>query len=77
MTRAQQHLQLIVPQRFYVHRQQAFGDRHVYGSLTRFIPPELAPLFEQIGPQASGEPYDAQKTSPLLDVSATIRSFWA
>ena len=77
MTRAQQHLQLIVPQRFYVHRQQAFGDRHVYGSLTRFIPPELAPLFEQIGSQGSGEPCDAQKAPPVLDISVTIRSLWA
>ncbi len=50
---------------------------HVYGSLTRFIPPELAPLFEQIGSQGSGEPCDAQKAPPVLDISVTIRSLWA
>src|SRR5207237_9474047 len=38
MTRAKDHLHLIVPQRFYVHAQALHGDRHVYASRTRFIP---------------------------------------
>jgi DNA helicase-2/ATP-dependent DNA helicase PcrA len=42
MTRARDHLHLLVPQRFHVHQQAAFGDRHVYGALSRFIPPDLA-----------------------------------
>ena len=42
MTRARQHLHLMVPQRFYVTQQAERGDRHLYGSLTRFIPPALA-----------------------------------
>src|SRR5207249_9828089 len=41
MTRAKEYLHLLVPQRFYVHRQSAYGDRHVYASRTRFIPDEL------------------------------------
>jgi hypothetical protein len=31
MTRAEDDLQLIVPQRFFTHGQNAQGDRHVYG----------------------------------------------
>src|SRR5947207_10602016 len=39
MTRAKDHLHLMVPQRFYVHGQRAGGNRHVYAQRTRFIPP--------------------------------------
>ncbi|HRI19164.1 MAG TPA: ATP-dependent helicase, partial [Burkholderiaceae bacterium] len=39
MTRARDHLHLLVPQRFHVHQQAAYGDRHVYATLSRFIPP--------------------------------------
>ena len=50
MTRAKRHLHLLVPQRFYVTQQGALGGRHVYGSLTRFIPPQLADAFEIVRP---------------------------
>ena len=46
MTRAKDHLQLVVPQRFYLTQQQGYGDRHVYAGRTRFIPPSLENLFE-------------------------------
>jgi DNA helicase-2/ATP-dependent DNA helicase PcrA len=46
MTRARDHLQLVVPQRFYLSQQQGYGDRHVYAGRTRFIPPSLEKLFE-------------------------------
>jgi DNA helicase-2/ATP-dependent DNA helicase PcrA len=38
MTRAKDQLNLIVPQRFFVHQQTRNGDRHIYASRTRFIP---------------------------------------
>ena len=46
MTRAKDELQLMVPQRFYVHQQTQYGDRHVYASRSRFIPNGLTPVFE-------------------------------
>ena len=46
MTRAKDHLHLIVPQRFFVHAQQKNGDRHLYASRTRFIPTALLEHFE-------------------------------
>jgi len=46
MTRAKDHLQIVVPQRFYVTQQSGLGDRHVYAGRTRFIPAGLANLFE-------------------------------
>ena len=53
MTRARHHLHLLVPQRFYVTQQARVGDRHVYGSISRFLPPALHELFEHVAPAAA------------------------
>jgi DNA helicase-2/ATP-dependent DNA helicase PcrA len=78
MTRARHHLHLLVPQRFYVTQQAEFGDRHLYGSLSRFIPPALAPCFDsedRLRPNDSG----IAPTLPLIgsfDLSARARALW-
>ncbi len=54
MTRAKQHLQLMVPLRFYVSQQTPLGDRHLYGGLSRFIPPAVAALFERVAAPGAG-----------------------
>jgi superfamily I DNA/RNA helicase len=46
LTRAKKQLDLMVPQRFYVHQQPSRGDRHLYASRTRFVPDTILPLFE-------------------------------
>lgn len=77
MTRARQHLQLLVPQRFYVHAQGT-GDRHVYGSLTRFVPPQVAELFDRRQPAAG--PADVAPpgaSGPSVDLAARLRSRWS
>ncbi|MEO8753909.1 MAG: ATP-dependent helicase, partial [Casimicrobiaceae bacterium] len=80
MTRARDHLRLMVPQRFYVHQQQASGDQHVYASLSRFLPNSLVPLFEStVWPVAvavaSGG--DVRSTAgPRIDVAERIRALW-
>jgi DNA helicase-2/ATP-dependent DNA helicase PcrA len=78
MTRARQHLQLIVPQRFYVTQQSAMGARHVYGSLTRFIPPEVAQKFERVRPGGAlrEDAASAAACAPAIDVTARVRSLW-
>lgn len=48
MTRAKDHLNLLVPQRFHVTQQRRFGDRHLYALRSRFLPPEVLPWFEQV-----------------------------
>jgi DNA helicase-2/ATP-dependent DNA helicase PcrA len=50
LTRAKRHLHVLVPQRYYVTHQAHGGDRHVYASLTRFMPTSVASLFEHVGP---------------------------
>ncbi|MEO8124531.1 MAG: 3'-5' exonuclease, partial [Burkholderiales bacterium] len=80
MTRARDHLSLLVPQRFYVHQQSQFGDRHVYATLSRFIPPEVAAQFERIGPAPSidpAAPAAAASVPAPMDVASRVRSLWA
>jgi DNA helicase-2/ATP-dependent DNA helicase PcrA len=78
MTRAKNHLDLILPQRFYTHQQAARGDRHVYAARTRFIPKSILSYFDQqtwpaLAPQAAG-------TTPTpkvrLDIGARMRDMW-
>lgn len=75
MTRARHHLALLVPQRFYVTQQGKLGDRHLYASLTRFIPQTLAPLFETVSPQPQRDGDElALATAARIDVLAAVRS---
>nr|WP_235580414.1 ATP-dependent helicase [Rhizobacter sp. Root404] len=80
MTRARQHLHLMVPQRFYVTQQAEHGDRHLYGSLTRFIPPALADRFETNATHDE-EPADGFPSAGVpglrLDLAAGVRSMWS
>jgi DNA helicase-2/ATP-dependent DNA helicase PcrA len=78
MTRARDHLHLLVPQRFYVHAQAAYGDRHVYASLTRFIPNALLPWFEScVWPVAADDDvHVVRESAPIVDISARVRALW-
>ena len=78
MTRAKDHLDLIVPQRFYVSGQAATGDRHVYASRTRFIPNRLLDRFESTSwPQvALAADVDPQAREKAVDLAARMRAMW-
>ncbi len=80
MTRARDRLQLLVPQRFYVHQQSAHGDRHVYASRTRFITERIATHFEQRAwpPCAASKaaPSSVQEPRPAVDLAARLRTAW-
>jgi DNA helicase-2/ATP-dependent DNA helicase PcrA len=78
MTRARDDLHLVVPQRFFTHGQNAQGDRHVYASRTRFIPPKLLGLFERTSWPISA-PDAAPRlasTGPRIDIAARMRGMW-
>ena len=47
MTRARDHLEILLPQRFYANGGAGGGDRHVYANRTRFIPNRLLSAYEQ------------------------------
>ncbi|MDP9813312.1 DNA helicase-2/ATP-dependent DNA helicase PcrA [Rhizobium tibeticum] len=78
MTRAKDNLDLVVPQRFFTHGQNAQGDRHVYASRTRFIPATLLQFFEVVGwPQArtdGGASHQARQVR--VDIGARMRGMW-
>jgi len=78
MTRARHELQLLVPLQFHVTQQQARGDRHLYGGLSRFITPEVAACFDRVAPtglraEEPAEPRDG----PVLDIAAQLRGRWS
>ncbi|MCK6393687.1 ATP-dependent helicase [Zoogloea sp.] len=78
MTRAKDHLDLYIPQRFYVSGQSGTGDRHVYASRSRFIPNRLLTHFEQISwPVAETQtPARDETRQAAVDLAAKMRSMW-
>jgi DNA helicase-2/ATP-dependent DNA helicase PcrA len=75
MTRAKEHLHLIVPHRFYVTQQS--GDRHMYAARTRFIADGMLEKFEQVTWPAAAEPASAaQPQAPVMQVRARARAAW-
>jgi DNA helicase-2/ATP-dependent DNA helicase PcrA len=78
MTRARDHLDIMLPQRFYVSQQMGGGDRHVYASRSRFIPNALLPHFDQVSwppppPEMQGSPASRQSA---VDLAARMRAMW-
>jgi DNA helicase II / ATP-dependent DNA helicase PcrA len=78
MTRAKDHLHLIVPQRFYVHSQRGNGDRHMYASRTRFIPAGILRHFEICTwPVAVAGTAATPKPRDPVDIGARMRRMWS
>ncbi len=84
MTRAKDHLTLMVPQRFFVTQQARAGDRHVYAARSRFIPAALLPHFEacawpavQAVRGASDPALLAAEPGVTIDLAARMRAQWS
>jgi DNA helicase-2/ATP-dependent DNA helicase PcrA len=80
MTRAREELDLITPQRFFVHQQGAYGDRHVYAQRSRFIPDELVMLFDcatfPVATHVLEDTGARAVPAPAIDVAARVRARW-
>jgi len=78
MTRAKDHLHLIVPQRFHAHQQRNNGDRHMYASRTRFIPDEIADRFEQCAWPPPSRESNSPVVTPLktVPIGARLKQMW-
>ena len=78
MTRAKDHLHLVVPHRFFVHQQRSNGDRHMYAVRTRFIPKTIAKHFEQRAwPTLARETaLTTKQTATPVDIGARLKSMW-
>lgn len=78
MTRAKDELHLMLPQKFYVHQQARGGDRHLFASRTRFIPPPLVQHFERVswpGRRLGGGPAHAP-AGAVVDLKARVGGAW-
>jgi DNA helicase-2/ATP-dependent DNA helicase PcrA len=77
MTRARDELTLVVPQRFHVHNQPRSGDKHVYASRTRFIPPKLLGYFDHVAwPAPHDDAAPARAEGPRVDLAERMRAMW-
>jgi DNA helicase-2/ATP-dependent DNA helicase PcrA len=77
MTRARDHLHLLVPQRFYVTQQAARGDRHLYAGRTRFITAADAQRFErQTWPPAPERAPHVPPPAATIDLLSRMRAAW-
>jgi DNA helicase-2/ATP-dependent DNA helicase PcrA len=65
MTRANDELQLLMPERFFTHQKLRYGDRHVYAARSRFIPGAILHHFEcRSGASPSGTPPASTRPAP-------------
>jgi len=78
MTRAKNHFDLLVPQRFYVSSQRSHGDWHMYALRSRFLPDDILPFFEcRSWPTAEPEAISPARGSKLaIDIGARLRARW-
>ncbi|MBL8591046.1 MAG: ATP-dependent helicase, partial [Devosia sp.] len=79
MTRARDELHLMVPQRFYVHQQTPYGDKHVYAQRSRFITKAMLPLFDDMfWPAVKPAAINglAAPAAPRIDVGAGLLAMW-
>ena len=76
MTRAKDHLAVMVPQRFYVTQQTRHGDRHLYASVSRFLPGKVVRHFDKVGPANQTQAALPELLKPAMDVAAKLRKAW-
>jgi len=78
MTRAKDHLHLIVPQRFYSHQQQRGGSHHMYAARTRFIEPSMLKLFANTAwPTVTASDENKSRLhKQRVDIGMRLRARW-
>jgi DNA helicase II / ATP-dependent DNA helicase PcrA len=77
MTRAKDHLHMVVPQRFFVQQQRKNADRHMYAVRTRFVPNGIVAHFEQCAwPAPASVPGRAKASQKPVDIGARLRGMW-
>src|SRR5262249_4460675 len=78
MTRAEDYLHMIVPQRFFVYQQRGSGDRHMYAQRTRFIPDAMLDHFERCAWPPAAHESSSRATSPPnpVDLGARLKQMW-
>jgi len=77
MTRAKDHLAIVLPHRFYV-RQPGLGDRHVHAVRSRFLTESACERFErQSWPTAEAAGPAGAAAGGKIDVAARVKAAWS
>jgi ATP-dependent DNA helicase UvrD/PcrA len=77
MTRAKDHLHLLLPQRFFAHQQKGTGDRHMYIARTRFIPSSILDHFDNCAwPAAPTTTVATKAPREHVDITSRLRRMW-
>jgi DNA helicase-2/ATP-dependent DNA helicase PcrA len=77
LTRARNMLHVYWCQRFY-HRRMGLDDAHSYAQLTRFVPAEVAALFDQRSAGAEdGEVAQSQAVSAVQSMTQRLSDLWS
>jgi DNA helicase-2/ATP-dependent DNA helicase PcrA len=78
MTRAEDRLMLVTPQRFYVHHQAKQGDKHVYAIRSRFIPGSVLGYFDaRVWPSRTSDgALPGRPGQTAVDLKARLRGTW-
>lgn len=78
MTRARQSLSLISPLRYYVTQQRRDGDKHVYGTRSRFLTDALLDTMQRrfFGHDEASGPCQRSRSDKRLDVASRLREMW-
>jgi DNA helicase-2/ATP-dependent DNA helicase PcrA len=78
MTRAKDHLHLLLPQRFFAHQQRANGDRHMYAARTRFIPDSILKYFDSCAwPRATQADISGKSERDPVNIGAQLCRMWS
>ena len=76
MTRARNHLHLIVPYRFYRTGQRRHGDAYVTAIVSRFLSETIHDCFERRAEGGVTGEGEAAVTGPSVDLKSTMRDMW-
>jgi DNA helicase-2/ATP-dependent DNA helicase PcrA len=78
MTRAKDHLAIVLPHRFYVRQQSGLGDRHVYAVRSRFLTESVCARFEtQSWPIVAAAAGSQQLAGVKIDLAARVKAAWS
>jgi DNA helicase-2/ATP-dependent DNA helicase PcrA len=78
MTRAKDHLAIVLPHRFYVRQQAGLGDRHVSAVRSRFLTAPVCERFEQKSwPIVAASAPLAAGAGGKVDLGARIKAAWS
>ena len=78
MTRAKESLSLVAPLKFHVTAQPPTGDRHVYGSRSRFLSDRLMATMRQEfhGNESATDEQFTARPSRCIDVAGSVLDRW-